>query len=53
MNAVRVRIATDPARLKQARNGERFFEGVWTHEDSCLADESAQDQQQNARETPG
>lgn len=41
----------DPARLKQDRDGERFFEGVWTHEDSCPTDESTQEQQ-DARETP-
>jgi len=43
----------DPVRLKQDRDGERFLEIRWTHEDSCPADESAQEQQQDARETPG
>ena len=42
----------DPARLKQDRDGERFFEGVWTHEDSCPADEPPGGHFQGPPETP-
>ena len=30
----------DEAHLKQDRDGERFHESAWSHDDSCLADGS-------------
>jgi hypothetical protein len=42
----------DPSRLKQDRDGERFFEGVWTHEDSCPADGTAGQQHLESQELP-